>query len=272
MMIRRAERIGVPWQAAAAELRQRNWQPHWQAVADESLAYPPNYRASFHGYDAGHLCWEAAFEFEVASNAVHAALYPEAGAASDRVLRQGYHEALRAALPQAPATILDLHCTVGLSSFALRGAFHEAAISGLDFSPHYLAVARHNDEQRRGGVQAWHHALPEATGLPGGSFDLVSAFLLLHEMPQHTTRRILREARRLVKPGGSFAVMDMNPHCGAYQSMSATVMTLLRSTEPYLDDYFALDLEEELAAAGFDAVASRPCSPRHRAVVATVAL
>ena len=256
MMIRRAERLGIPWSATVAELGEVDWAPIWESVVDPALAYPANYRASFHGYDAGHLCWEAAFEFEVASRAVHSSLYPEAGAHSDR----------------APATILDLHCTVGLGCFALRRAFPAAAVSGLDFSPHYLAVARHLEAGRGGGIAAWHHALPEATGLPSGSFDLVSAFLLLHEMPQDTTRRILREARRLVRPGGSLAVMDMDPTCSAYQTMPAPILTLLKSTEPYLDQYFSLDLDQELRAAGFDAVSSRPCSPRHRAVVASVAV
>jgi hypothetical protein len=98
MMIRRAERLGIPWSDTVAELRALDWQPRWQAVADGSLAYPANYRASFHGYDAGHLCWEAAFEFEVASRAVHAPLYPEAAPDSDRALRRGYHDVLAAVL------------------------------------------------------------------------------------------------------------------------------------------------------------------------------
>jgi SAM-dependent methyltransferase len=271
MMIGRAERLGIPWRETVQELNGLDWQPRWRAVVDDTVAYPDNYRASFHGYDEGHLCWDAAFEFEVASNAVHSSLYPEAGAQSDVALRRGYHEVLRAALPRSPLRILDLHCTVGLSSFALHRAFPQAAITALDFSPHYLAVAQHHNEQRQGGVTAWRHALPEATGLAPRSFDLVSAFLLFHEMPQDTTRRIFREARRLVAPGGAFALMDMNPHCGAYQAMPAAVMTLLRSTEPYMDQYFALDLEEELRWAGFEDVSIRPCSPRHRAVVATVA-
>jgi SAM-dependent methyltransferase len=272
MMIRRAERLGIPWSDTVEQLRQVNWEPLWTSVVDPSLAYPANYKASFHGYDAGHLCWEAAFEFEVASRAVHSSLYPEAGGNSDQALRAGYHEALQAALPQAPATILDLHCTVGLGCFALHRAFPTAVVSGLDFSPHYLSVALHHDAERGGGVQRWHHALPEATGLPSGSYDLVSSFLLLHEMPQETTRRILREARRLVRPGGSLAVMDMDPACRAYQTMPAAIMTLLKSTEPFLDQYFGLDLEQEMLNAGFDAVTSRPCSPRHRAVVASVNL
>jgi ubiquinone/menaquinone biosynthesis C-methylase UbiE len=272
MMIQRAERLGIPWNARVMAYEQRDWTALWQELNDPDLRYPTNYSASFHGYDAGHLCWQAAFEFEVASNAVHSSLFPDAGAASDQALRAGYHRALLAQLPQTPATILDLHCTVGLSSFALQEAFPQAAITALDFSPHYLAVARHEAEQRQARIHSWHHALPEATGQDDGSFDLVSAFLLLHEMPQDTTRRILREARRLVRPGGCLAVMDMNPACEAYQTMPAALMTLLKSTEPFMDQYFALDLESELRQAGFDRVSSGPCSPRHRAVLAQVSL
>jgi hypothetical protein len=66
--------------------------------------------------------------------------------------------------------------------------------------------------------------------------------------------------------------MDMDPSCQAYQTMPPAVMTLLKSTEPYMDAYFALDLEAELRQAGFDTVTSTSCSPRHRAVLARVAI
>jgi len=270
MMIGRAERLGIPWRETVADLSQRDWQPLWDQVYREGVDLPANYRASFHGYDAGHLCWEAAYEFEVASNAVHSSLYPEAGAHSDQVLRQGYHERLQQQFPQAPARILDLHSTVGLSTFRLEQTFPTATITGLNFSPYYLTLAAYNAGQRGSTVKSWVHALPEATGFPDGSFDLVSAFLLFHEMPQTTTRRIFREVRRLLPPGGCFALMDMNPESGAYQTMPAFVMTLLKSTEPFMDAYFNLDLRQELLEAGFDSVQLQPRTPRHRAVIAQV--
>jgi ubiquinone/menaquinone biosynthesis C-methylase UbiE len=272
MMIQRAERLGIPWTNKVKEYEQRDWSLLWDELNDPNLQYPANYRASFHGYDAGHLCWQAAYEFEVASNAVHSSLFPEAGAASDQALRVGYHQVLQAQLSQPPETILDLHCTVGLSSFALQESFPQAAITALDFSPHYLAVARHEADIRQINIDAWRHALPEATGLADRQFDLISSFLLFHEMPQDATRRILREARRLVRPGGCFAVMDMNPDCEAYQTMPKALMTLLKSTEPFMDQYFSLDLEAELRQAGFDTITITPCTPRHRAVLATVAI
>jgi SAM-dependent methyltransferase len=267
MMIKRAERLGIPWADTVSAYEAHDWDDDWQAVARDDVQCPANYRAAFHGYDAGHLCWEAAFEFEVASNAVHSRLFPEAGTQADEALRKGYHEVLRERLPATPDTVLDLHCTVGLSSFALKDLYPAASVTGLDFSPYYLAVARH-EARRREVPLALVHALPEATGLPDRAFALVSAFLLFHEMPQDATRRIFREARRLVAPGGAFAFMDMNPAAHAYSTMPAYLMTLLKSTEPYLDQYFALSVEDELRSAGFDEVSVTQCSPRHRAVIA----
>jgi ubiquinone/menaquinone biosynthesis C-methylase UbiE len=215
------------------------------------------------------MCWDAAFEFEVAANAVHSSLYPEAGAKGDAQLRQSYHDVLLAQLPQAPQTVLDLHCTVGLSTFTLQSCYPTAKLTGLDFSPYYITLAHHNGTEQSATIE-WVHALPEATGLGNQSFDLVSAFLLFHEIPQDPTRRIFREARRLVKTGGHFTFMDMNPRSQAYVTMAPHIMTLLKSTEPFMDQYFALDIEQELLDAGFDRVEIHPNSTRHRTVIASV--
>ncbi|UBF24394.1 class I SAM-dependent methyltransferase [Kovacikia minuta CCNUW1] len=48
----------------------------------------------------------------------------------------------------------------------------------------------------------WLHAPAEATGLPAASFDLVSACLVFHELPQSAAVAIFQEARRLLRPGG----------------------------------------------------------------------
>lgn len=267
MMIKRAERLGIPWRETVARLGQQDWQQDWDAVYQSDITYPHYYEAAFHGYDQGHLCWQAAFEFEVAAQAVHSSLFPEAGAQGDRRLRQTYHEVLQSQLPLAPQTVLDLHCTVGISTFTLQKIYPQAQLTGLDFSPHYLSVAHHLGAQQGANI-TWVHALPEATGLPEHHFDLVSAFLLFHEMPQTATRKIFREVRRLVKSGGHFALMDMNPQSPVYLTMSPHIMTLLKSTEPFMDQYFGLDLETELREAGFESVIIIPSSPRHRTVIA----
>ena len=50
--------------------------------------------------------------------------------------------------------------------------------------------------------------------------------------------------------------------------MPRYVFTLLKSTEPYLDEYFSLDIEQKLIEAGFQAPTITPISVRHRAIIA----
>lgn len=113
----------------------------------------------------------------------------------------------------------------------------------------------------------WHHAPAEATGLPAAAYDLVSICLVFHELPQTAAQAIIQEAHRLLRPGGHLAIMDMNPNSEALQKMPAFVFTLLKSTEPYLDEYFALNLDEALREAGFEPPSIDFNSPRHWTVM-----
>jgi hypothetical protein len=77
--------------------------------------------------------------------------------------------------------------------------------------------------------------------------------------------------RRVLRPNGHFALMDMNPYSDIYVKMPPYILTLLKSTEPYLDQYFSFDLASELVAAGFEAPMSIANTPRHRTVIAKAA-
>ena len=106
--------------------------------------------------------------------------------------------------------------------------------------------------------------------MPSATFDLVSACLVFHELPQTAAQKISIEARRLLRPGGYFAIMDMNPRSTRFQTMPPFVLTLLKSTEPYLDQYFTLDIQSALRAAGFTNPNITINSPRHRTIVTRV--
>jgi ubiquinone/menaquinone biosynthesis C-methylase UbiE len=275
MMIKRAESIGVYWRQEVQALRSRHsdqeFSPDWQAelaqIQTANLDYPDYYLTSFHAYEQGNLSWDAAMEVEVAAYAVHARLYPDAGAQGDAILRQSFHDLLKQYCP-APRQILDLGCSVGMSTLALQDLYPDAMITGVDLSPYFLAVARYRASQQ--AEISWLHAAAEATGLPSDSFDLVSAHLMFHELPQSATHEVLQEARRLLRSGGYLAIMDMNPASEVYATMPPYILTLLKSTEPYLDQYFALDLEQAIYDAGFAKPTILCNSARHRTVIAQV--
>jgi ubiquinone/menaquinone biosynthesis C-methylase UbiE len=272
MMIERAEKIGVPWRENVRQLRTHDWESELAKVEDPHLSYPDYYLCSFHAYEKGNLDWEAALEVESAAHAVHATIWEKTDGMSingDRQLRQSYHHILRSQLTAPPRDILDLGCSVGMSTFALQATYPDAKLTGLDLSPYYLAVAHYRSQERHAPIN-WRHGTAESTGLEAASFDLVSACLLFHELPQTAAKAIFSEARRLLRPGGYFALMDMNPQSEIYQKMPPYVLTLLKSTEPYLDEYFSLDVEAALIEAGFQKPTITANSPRHRAIIARV--
>jgi ubiquinone/menaquinone biosynthesis C-methylase UbiE len=272
MMIKRAEAIGVQWTQEAAALRARDWTAEFNQVNNPSLVYPDYYVRSFHAYEEGNLGWEPAMEVEVAAYAVHARIWPEGGAGGDARLRQSYHDILKAQIATAPQFMVDLGCSVGMSTFALQALYPEAKITGVDLSPYFLAVAQYRSQLRSQGrtIPTWLHAPAESTGLPSASVDLVSACLLFHELPQTAAVQIIQEAKRLLRPGGYLALMDMNPKSEIYAQMPPYILTLLKSTEPYMDDYFSFDLEQAIAQAGFTEPTLTCNTPRHRVLLAQV--
>ncbi|MDJ0636008.1 MAG: class I SAM-dependent methyltransferase [Xenococcaceae cyanobacterium MO_188.B29] len=270
MMIKRAESIGVPWRENVKKLRSHDWNREIAAVENQQLQYPDYYLNSFHAYEKGNLSWEAAWEVESAAYAVHAKIWSEGDKKGDYQLRQSYHQILQEKLEIKPQSILDLGCGVGMSTFALQEIYPEAEMTGVDLSPYFLAVAKYRNQGKPQKVN-WIHAAAESTGLPSATFDLVSACLVFHELPQAAAKEIFLEARRLLRPGGYFAIMDMNPRSPIYQTMPPYILTLLKSTEPYLDQYFTLDIASAMIEVGFAEPTIIVNSPRHRTIITRIA-
>ncbi len=270
MMIERAESMGVAWRKEAAELRSRDWSSEFTQVNNAALDYPDYYLRPFHAYEEGNLGWAPATEVEVAAYAVHAKIWKDSGVNGDSLLRQSFHDVVKAQLLEAPQNILDLGCSIGMSTFSLQEIYPKAQITGVDLSPYFLAVAQYRTQNRNSSCAAptWVHAAAESTGLLDASFDLVSVCLVFHELPQTAAIAILQEARRLLRPGGHLAIMDMNPKSEVYAKMPPYILTLLKSTEPYLDQYFALDLEQAIVDAEFSQPTLTRNTPRHRTLIA----
>ncbi len=277
LIIKRAEAIGVAWREDVKFLRSRGgeaaFSPQWEAdlaqIANPALQYPEYYLTSFHAYDRGNMSWDAAMEVEVAAYSVHAKIFAETGKTGDAQLRHSYHDLVVKAVLTPPQNILDLGCSVGMSTFALQEVYPDAQLTGVDLSPYFLAIANYRAKQQQSDRINWVHAAGESTGLPANSYDLVSLFLICHELPQTATREIFAEAKRLLKPGGQIAIMDMNPQSEIYSQMAPYILTLLKSTEPYLDRYFTLDIAQALIDVGFQSPTITANTPRHRTVIAT---
>lgn len=78
----------------------------------------------------------------------------------DHNLRSSYGERMMSLMQQLPSAqapgdvkaVLDLGCATGLSSLALTQLFPAAKVTGVDLSPHMVAVGRYHQERREVGV------------------------------------------------------------------------------------------------------------------------
>jgi SAM-dependent methyltransferase len=273
VIIRTAEQRGIAWRARREQLR-RMAEPLLTAVTNPATETPAYYRARFHAYQQGNLCWAAACEAEQATDAMALRVWPAEGlspADAQQRLRAAIFTAIEPSLDGPVRAALDLGCSVGVGTLALADWLEQrlgepVVVSGLDLSPEMLAVARVRDSGGR--IRSWHHAPAEATGLAEASFDLITLQFVCHELPESATRAVLAEAARLLRPGGVIALVDQDPGSAVIRRLPAPIATLLKSTEPYLEDYFRLDLPAALAQAGFQQVRAEACDPRHRVLVA----
>ncbi|OUC15911.1 MAG: SAM-dependent methyltransferase [Alkalinema sp. CACIAM 70d] len=273
VLINTAEKNGVAWRKNYATLAAAGLQDRLAEVTNPAVTYPDYYQVPFHAYDAGNLCWDAAFEAESATYAMALRVWKNEPltwqVAHDR-LRSTFHQVLADCGPDTVQDVLDIGCSVGISTLALHRFYQQRQTTpvrtiGLDLSPHMLAVAQQRDTHHE--IAQWLHAQAEQSGLPDASFDLITLQFVLHELPQEATHQIFQEVLRLLRPGGCFAIVDNNPKSPVIQNLPPVLFTLMKSTEPWSDEYYTFDVEANLVKTGFTNVKTVASDPRHRTIV-----
>ncbi|RYQ87132.1 hypothetical protein Ahy_B09g094604 isoform A [Arachis hypogaea] len=308
VFISTAEKKNIPWREMTKEILESEVYKELESIQNNSLVYPDcnflsffpmhfclhsclckfndrvaihftDYLNPFHAYDEGNLTWLAAAEAEPATMSMAMRAIPDASSVDEanEIMRGNWIRAIEQHHITYSGTstvrdVLDIGCSVGVSTGYLADKFPMAKVTGLDLSPYFLAVAQYKAKRglpRKYPIR-WIHANGEDTGLPAKSFDIVSISYVFHECPTRAIVNIVNEAFRLLRPGGTLALTDNSPKSKILQELSPVLFTLMKSTEPFLDEYYLTDVEETMRKAGFVNIKSLLTDPRHMTTTATV--
>ena len=284
-IVKTAESNGVRWNEALEWIK---LQGPWDGQG--KVDYPEYYLKPFHAYEEGNINWDAAWEQELAGRAVGARNFPEYGPNGEDAFRNSFDEALEelgASVPQ-DSTIVDMGCGTGTSTRRLAERFPQAkSIVGIDLSPNMVAVGKRLLELAPKSIDEggpWLTTIkPDdrielvvgnaaATGLPESSVDVVNIGLVVHELPISASISLCEEALRILKPGGQLWLteMDFDSPAFAAQRSNPLLFSLIRSTEPFLDEYAdgCVELRGYIASA-YDDVKLCAATGRHYALIAT---
>jgi SAM-dependent methyltransferase len=150
-----------------------------------------------------------------------------------------------------PESILDVGCTIGHNTVPWAQTFPEAQVTGADIAP---ALLRYGSARAKslGVAVDFKQMNCIALDCPDASVDVVFSSMFLHELPLKDIRAYIKEAYRVLKPGGLFLTMELPPNnkMAAYDRFYLD-WDCYYNKEPYYKPFRDQDYVKLCADAGF---------------------
>ncbi len=155
-----------------------------------------------------------------------------------------------------PRRILDMGCGVGHSTLPYADKFPQAELYGIDVGAPMLRYA-HARAESLGKRVHYSQQNAEATDFPDGHFDLIVSHILVHETSHKAIRNIMKEAYRLLAPGGLLVHLETPPY-GAMSEFDAFLLDwdTRNNNEPFWGGSHELNPTELAEISGFGADAA----------------
>lgn len=150
-----------------------------------------------------------------------------------------------------PLRILDIGCSVGHSTLTYADAFPDAEIHAIDLS---APLVRFGHARARALGKSVHFSQQNAehTNFEDCSFDLIVSHIMIHETSTKALGNIMKEMRRLLKPGGFAANLEMLPFSKKTPLQQyLTDWDSVNNHEPFIGKMNELDMDDVLRKAGF---------------------
>lgn len=153
-----------------------------------------------------------------------------------------------------PKRILDIGCTVGHNAVPIAQAYPDAEVIAIDTAGATLRYAA----ARAAGLGVKNIKFVQANGedlsrFPDNHFDWVQTTMFLHELSASAMPNILREAHRVLKPGGLILHVEQ-PQYGPDMPLFEQFMRdwdAFNNNEPFWSAMHGVELEDVMASCGF---------------------
>jgi MPBQ/MSBQ methyltransferase len=149
---------------------------------------------------------------------------------------------------KAGDSVLDVACGRGKSSYMIAQLYPGCAVTGLDLLPENIQVAK----TLFGNLSQLNYVVGNAMDLelPDQSFDQVHCLEAAFHFPDRA--QFIREASRVLRPGGALVVVDASWKTGeGHRIRDEEPARLVRKTWQY-DDHFSIEEYRQAARdAGF---------------------
>lgn len=206
--------------------------------------YPEYYRRTFHWQTDGWFSRHSARMYDGGVEFLF-------GGTADVMRRMVIPPVADAVKEKSVPKILDVACGTGRFLSTLKKALPKAKLFGQDLSPYYVDYARDEALSGVNGVQL-KAGNAEEMSYKSDTFDVVTNIFLFHELPKDVRRAVMKEVLRVLKPGGTFVVLD-----SAQLSESPALKIFLEAFpvlyhEPYYKGYLRDDLADIMEECGFE--------------------
>ena len=259
----------------------KNWQGEYYSCMHTNLP------------SSAYMYLMSSCSLHVNSRSVGARNFPQYSSKGEDVFRDAFDQALYklGASCDDEGIIVDCGCGTGTSTRRLAKQYPQAKqLIGIDLSPYFIDVGQTllrlsptaidvNSNSKEGWITniesderiRLQQGDISSTELPSNSVSVVNLSLVLHELPLYAAKEVVLEAHRILKQGGQLWISEMDFESQAYKAQreNAALFSLLRATEPYLDEY--ADGTSELRSfilQQFDVVKITAATGRHYALLA----
>ncbi|WP_430389162.1 class I SAM-dependent methyltransferase [Blastomonas fulva] len=155
----------------------------------------------------------------------------------------------------SPRRILDIGCTIGHNAVPIAQGYPDAEVTAIDTAAPSLRYGA----ARAAGLGVRNIRFVQANGedlsrFADDHFDWVQTTMFLHELSAASLPRILREAYRVLKPGGLMLHVEQ-PQYGPDMPLFEQFMRdwdAFNNNEPFWSAMHGVNMEQAMEEAGFD--------------------